>query len=92
MRHPLILHRETGTTWVKELETDVKTECEDKYGGVVHISVDPNSLGDIYVKFDGPQGGQNAMRGLNGRFFGGRTISVQPVVDAVYKSLFSLAG
>ena len=37
----------------------------------------------------GSRGGENAIKGLNGRFFGGRTISAQPVVDAVYSSLFS---
>jgi len=80
---------EQGDDWIKELEDDVKTECETKYGHVVHIALDPNTPGDIYVKFDRVQGGENAIQGLNGRFFGGRQISAQPVVDAVYSSLFS---
>jgi RNA-binding protein 23/39 len=29
------------------------------------------------------------MKGLNGRFFGGRVITAQPVVDAIYASLIS---
>jgi RNA-binding protein 39 len=81
--------REEGDDWIKELEDDVKAECEGKYGHVVHIALDPNSNGDIYVKFDRVTGGENAIRGLNGRFFGGRQISAQPVVDAVYSSLFT---
>lgn len=80
---------EEGESWVKELEDDVRAECNEKYGRVVHISVDPNTQGDIYLKFDRVQGGENAIKGLNGRFFGGRQISAQPVVDAVYSSLFS---
>lgn len=80
---------EEGDSWVKELEDDVKAECETKYGHVVHISLDPNTKGDIYLKFDRVSGGENAIQGLNGRFFGGRQISAQPVVDAVYSSLFS---
>ncbi|KAL9621653.1 MAG: hypothetical protein Q9160_003905 [Pyrenula sp. 1 TL-2023] len=80
---------EDGDAWIKETEEDVKAECEEKYGHVVHISLDPNSAGDIYLKFDRVQGGENAIKGLNGRFFGGRQISAQPVVDAVYSSLFS---
>lgn len=80
---------EEGDAWVKELEDDVRQECEDKYGHVVHISLDPNTQGDIYLKFDKVSGGENAIKGLNGRFFGGRQISAQPVVDAVYSSLFS---
>ena len=83
------MNREQGDDWIKEWEDDVKTECETKYGHVVHIELDPNTPGDIYVKFDRVQGGENAIQGLNGRFFGGRQISAQPVVDAVYSSLFS---
>ena len=81
--------RESGEAWIKELEDDVRAECTDKYGKVVHIALDPNTQGDIYLKFDKVQGGENAIKGLNGRFFGGRQISAQPVVDAVYSSLFS---
>ncbi|KZF23945.1 splicing factor, CC1-like protein [Xylona heveae TC161] len=80
---------EEGEIWIKELEDDVRAECEEKYGHVVHISLDPNSQGDIYLKFDRVQGGENAIMGLNGRFFGGRQITATPVVDAVYSSLFS---
>lgn len=81
--------REEGEDWVKELEDDVRAEAEAKYGHVVHIALDPNSQGDIYLKFDKVQGGENAIKGLNGRYFGGRMISAAPVVDAVYSSLFS---
>lgn len=81
--------REEGEAWIKELEDDVRAECNDKYGKVVHAALDPNTQGDIYLKFDRVQGGENAIKGLNGRFFGGRQISAQPVVDAVYSSLFS---
>lgn len=82
-------HREEGEGWIKELEEDVRAECNEKYGKVVHAALDPNTQGDIYLKFDRVQGGENAIKGLNGRFFGGRQISAQPVVDAVYSSLFS---
>ncbi len=67
----------------------MRAECEEKYGHVVHISLDANSQGDIYLKFDRVEGGENAIKGLNGRFFGGRQISATPVVDAVYSSLFT---
>ncbi|KAL5609109.1 hypothetical protein FOVSG1_003790 [Fusarium oxysporum f. sp. vasinfectum] len=70
---------EEGTDWVKELEDDVRQEAESKYGHVVHISADPNSKGDIYLKFDKVQGGENAIKGLNGRYFGGRMIDASPV-------------
>ncbi|KZZ98585.1 RNA splicing factor Pad-1 [Moelleriella libera RCEF 2490] len=80
---------EEGEDWVKELEEDIRAEAEKQYGHVVHISVDPHSKGDVYLKFDKVQGGENAIKGLNGRYFGGRMISASPVVDAVYSSLFS---
>jgi hypothetical protein len=35
---------ETGTAWVKELEDDVKRECEDKYGKVCIPSVYSNLI------------------------------------------------
>ncbi|CAI4211556.1 unnamed protein product [Parascedosporium putredinis] len=81
-------NEEEGDSWVKELEEDVRGEAEQRYGHVVHISVDPNSNGDIYLKFDKVQGGENAIKGLNGRYFGGRMIDASPVVDAVYSRLF----
>ncbi|KAG0648948.1 RNA-binding rsd1 [Hyphodiscus hymeniophilus] len=80
---------EEGDSWEKELEDDVRAEAEEKYGHVVHIALDSNSQGDIWLKFDRVQGGENAIKGLNGRYFGGRMISAEPVVDAVYSSLFS---
>ncbi|TGJ80437.1 hypothetical protein E0Z10_g8323 [Xylaria hypoxylon] len=82
---------EEGEGWVKDLEDDVRQEAEEKYGHVVHISLDPNSPGDIYLKFDKVQGGENAIKGLNGRYFGGRMISAAPVVDAVYSSSVEIA-
>lgn len=88
-RYALIKYREEGESWVKELEDDVRAECEKNYGHVVHISLDPSTQGDIYLKFDKVSGGEAAILGLNGRFFGGRQISAQPVVDAVYSSLFA---
>ncbi|KAK9365751.1 hypothetical protein V1509DRAFT_632012 [Lipomyces kononenkoae] len=79
---------EEGDDWVKELEEDVKAECEEKYGKVVHIAVERNSQGEIFVKFENVTGGEKAIQGLNGRFFGGRQISASPVVDMVYSLRF----
>ncbi|CAK7567196.1 MAG: Phosphatidylinositol-3-phosphatase SAC1 [Sporothrix epigloea] len=80
---------EEGDNWVKELEDDVRQEAEEKYGHVLHVALDANFKGDIYLKFEKVQGGENAIKGLNGRYFGGRMITAAPVVDAVYSSLFS---
>ncbi|KAK7205503.1 hypothetical protein BZA70DRAFT_160847 [Myxozyma melibiosi] len=79
---------EDGPDWVKELEEDVKAECEEKYGKVVHLAVEPASKGEIFVKFADVSGGEKAILGLNGRYFGGRQISATPVVDMVYSLRF----
>ncbi|KAL5612024.1 hypothetical protein BROUX41_000413 [Berkeleyomyces rouxiae] len=89
LRNMFDAEEEEGEDWVKELEDDVRQEAEQKYGHVVHIAVDAHSKGDIYIKFDKVQGGENAIKGLNGRYFGGRMIDASPVVDTVYSSLFS---
>ena len=73
---------------MKELEEEIRTECDDKYGKVVHISVDPSSQGDVYIAFAEVKGGDNALKGLNGRMFGGSMITAQPMVEAVYRSQF----
>ncbi|OQN96023.1 hypothetical protein B0A48_18014 [Cryoendolithus antarcticus] len=79
--------------WQKELELDVKEECEEKYGHVVHIAIPPGSTdGEIYVKFDRVQGGENAIKGLQGRLFAGNHITAQYVVDAVYNMNFPKAS
>lgn len=84
--------REYGESWSKNLENEIKEECESKYGEVVHIAVDPNTDGDVYVKFKELQGGENALRGLNGRNFNYRTIRASYVVDMVYDSLYAAAA
>jgi RNA-binding protein 39 len=71
---------------------DVKGECAKKYGDVVHIAVDPNSDGDIYIKFRNVDGGKKAMQGLNGRGFNYRTISATYVVPKIYNSLYAAAA
>lgn len=84
---------ETEANWQKELKDDVKQECEEKYGKVVHIDLAlDNNDGEVYVKFDRVQGGENAYKGLNGRWFGGRMLTAQYVVDAVYHMNFPKAA
>lgn len=77
----------SGPDWEKDLKADLKTECEEKYGKINHIALDVHT-GEVYIKFEQIAGGQKAMKGLNGRFFAGRTLTADFVVDAVYTSLF----
>ncbi|KAH7081067.1 hypothetical protein FB567DRAFT_562556 [Paraphoma chrysanthemicola] len=81
-----------GHNWAADLEREVKDECDKKYGKVVHVAVDPNTEGDIYVKFDSVSGGEKALQGLNGRGFNHRTIRASYVVDKIYNSLWGAAA
>jgi len=82
---------ENEQNWAEELEEDVKSECV-KYGPVVHISVDKESNGDIYMKFDSVASAQNAVNGLNGRWFGGNQISAVFILDMFYNVRFPKAA
>lgn len=75
---------ESGDEWVQELEEDVKDECEDKYGKVVHVAVDPVSKGEVYLKFADIDSAEAAVKGLDGRFFGGKKLSAQPFIEMIY--------
>jgi RNA-binding protein 23/39 len=55
---------------------------------VNHIHIEEDSNGEIYIKFDSVSAGEKAVQGLNGRWFGGRTISASPIADAVYATKF----
>lgn len=66
-----------------EICQDVKEECE-KYGAVVEMKVPRPVVGDrqnpgigkIYVKYDGPESAQKALKSLAGRKFADRTVVV----------------
>ncbi|CAD0021972.1 unnamed protein product [Aureobasidium pullulans] len=82
-----------GNNNFDHLEEDFKEECSSKYGKVVHIGVFRDSSdGEIYVKFADIAGGDSALKGLNGRYFDGRTLTATPVVDAVYNMNFPKAA
>lgn len=81
-----------GPTWMKQLEDEVKKECSDKYGKVVHIAVDASGEGEIYVKFETVSSGEKALQGLNGRTFNYRRIRAAYVIDTIYNSLWGAAA
>lgn len=79
---------ETEENWVKDLEEDVLTECEAKYGPVLHLAVEPSPAGEVYVKFAESSMAQKALESLDGRFFGGKRITAKRVKEAVYSTRF----
>ncbi|KAF9325400.1 hypothetical protein BG006_011125 [Podila minutissima] len=81
----------TEPDWAKELEEDVKEEAE-KSGAVVHIHVEQESVGEIYLKFDSVQSATNAVQSLGGRFFAGRQIIAAYLPEMLYNVRFPRAA
>ncbi|KAF9581867.1 hypothetical protein BGW38_000960 [Lunasporangiospora selenospora] len=77
--------------WAKELEEDVKEEAE-KCGPVVHIHVEQDSVGEIYLKFDSVQSATRAYQSLGGRFFAGRQIIAAYLPEMLYNVRFPRAA
>jgi RNA-binding protein 23/39 len=42
--------------------------------------------GEIYVKFDSIESAQKAIQSLNGRFFGGRSVSAAFISNAMFQA------
>jgi len=80
----------SGEGWDVEIAEDVKAECEEKYGPVLHIFVDPQSEGFVYLRFKTITGAQAAADGLQDRSFGGRRLFVEFAFSQTYKSVFKL--
>merc|ERR1711934_316672 len=78
---------ETDPNFDVEIQEDVKEEC-GRYGTVVHIAVGKNTPGFVYVMFVDSAGATNAKNTLAGRWFAGKMISVDYVIEAAYKSKF----
>ncbi|KAH9818029.1 hypothetical protein DFH28DRAFT_961590 [Melampsora americana] len=75
---------ETERGWDMELRDDVKGECEEKYGPVLAIAIEKESMGgEIYITFDSVASAQKAIAGLNNRWFGGRQITAAFIPDAL---------
>lgn len=67
--------REEGENWDKEIRIDVKEEC-GKFGDVLHIEVEKDSPGHVYLKFSDVKQAQAAVDALNGRFFAEKVVSL----------------
>lgn len=59
--------------WPQEVEADVKEECT-RFGEVLHVHVDRNSKGFVYVRFAQQQGAEAAHRALNLRWYSGKQV------------------
>ncbi|WVQ74830.1 hypothetical protein IAR50_004437 [Cryptococcus sp. DSM 104548] len=77
---------ETERNWDLDLAEDVKGEVESKYGQVVRIKVEKMSAGEVYIQFAEIDSATKAIRGLNGRFFGGRMLMAGYISETLFKA------
>lgn len=77
---------ETERDWDVELAEDVRGECQDKYGKVIDLKVEKESEGEIYIKFDSVETADKAIKGLNGRWFGGKQVTASFISDAIMQA------
>lgn len=77
---------ETERNWDLDLADDVKGEVEQKYGRVARIKVDKMSQGDVYIEFADIDSAERALRGLSGRFFGGKRLQAQFISETLFKA------
>ena len=80
-------NRETEPNWDIEIGEDVKEECS-KFGNIVHVSVDKNSSGHVWMKFANSSGAQNAVNSLNHRWFAQRMITAEIIPESYYYARF----
>ncbi|KAI9098121.1 hypothetical protein DFS34DRAFT_619689 [Phlyctochytrium arcticum] len=78
--------------WDVELKEDVEAECA-KYGRLRHVGIDTESPdGRIFMKYNSIPEAEQAVNGLNGRFFAGNKIEAAFVPDVVYNGRFPEAA
>jgi RNA-binding protein 39 len=84
---------ETDPNWVEDIEEEIKTECETKWGKVLHIKLDPNSReGEVWIMFEKEESAAKAMQGLDGRLYNhGHHLRASPISEHIYRSLYGRA-
>ncbi|CAL9107986.1 unnamed protein product [Musa textilis] len=86
---------ETQPDFDLEIQEDVQEECS-KFGAVMHIYVDKNSIGWVYLRFDSAASAANCQIAMHGRWFAGRAISAAFMNHQEYEAKFgrgaSIAG
>jgi len=75
---------ETDPNFDEDIKEDVGEECS-RYGQVEHIAVGKNTPGFVYVKFTDNAGATNAKNTLSGRWFAGKMISVDYLLEGSYE-------
>lgn len=71
---------ETLEQVLEEIQADVEEECE-KHGKLLDCFLDKRRNGDAWIRYSRPEEASRARSVFNGRFFGGRRLSVSFVRD-----------
>jgi RNA-binding protein 23/39 len=80
---------EEGDDWPEEIGLDTRSECE-KFGQVVHIYVDRNSRGFVYLKFADESAAVAAQKALHGRWYSHKQIIADFQFTQLYNRHFNL--
>jgi len=70
--------------WIKEIEDDVRDRLSQEFGTILHLKLNPDSDGDIYVKFSNVENGKRAYQSLQGRSFNGDKMNATYVPEGYY--------
>jgi len=74
---------ETDPNFDQDIKEDVTEECS-KFGAVKHIAVTKNSPGFVFVRFDNQQAAMGAKNSLAGRWFAGKMITADFLLEGSY--------
>lgn len=78
---------EEGPNFHVEIQEDVSSECA-RFGQLLHIFVDPDSKGNVYLKFATAEAATAALTALKGRYFSGRMLGAEYMDPRVYSTKF----
>ena len=79
---------ETSAQWEFEIADDIREEC-GKLGKILHLHIQKNKNGDVYVKFQDSNAAQKAIDLFNGLWFGLKQISCRYIPENLYDDMFT---
>ena len=91
----ILTHTNDTTTFRARNEPELFTEVEEavteecsKFGKILHILVDRNSPGNVFIKLDSIKAAEQTYALLNKRWFAGKMVTVEYLPEAVYRTKF----
>ena len=81
---------ETEPEWDADIAEEMREEG-GKHGRLLHVHVDRNSQGHVYLRFASVDSAAAAFAALNGRWFGGRQLAASYIPEPMYLLRFAAA-